>query len=204
MALAPFLHHLLATGEAKFTEPPEPDDAREVQTVLRRTFAEYRLEVAGPPIEFDPATAAAAALFTARACWFVVSRDEPTEVVSAVLEPLDVPQSAAAHLSIDLTLRYAATVYRRAHAQNPADVLATRLVETLRRCPLTGVLTGIVDDPTGDLTFASHHGLELLYAERLAEHFRPAWLPSEGRAREVVEWVWQQRGKKLPAASGAA
>jgi len=204
MALAPFLEHLLATGEAKFTEPPEPEDASEVQTVLRRTFAEYRLEVAGPPIEFDPEAAVTAALFTALACWFAVSRDEPPEVVETALEPLDVPKTATAHLSIDLTLRYAATVYRRSHAQNPEDVLATRLAETLRRCPLSGVLSDVADDPTGDLTFASHRGLELLYAERLAEHFRRSWLPSEGDTREVGEWVFQQQGKKLPSVSGAA
>src|SRR5262245_34860020 len=178
MALAPFLEQLFSTGEAKFTEPPEGDDAHEVQTVLRGAFAEYRLEVAGPPIEFEPEAAVAAATFTARACWFVVSRDEPPEVVSAALEPLDGPKTAATHLSIDLTLRYAATVYRRAHAQNPEDVLATRLAETLRLCPLTGVLADIADNPTGDLTFAGHRGLELLYAERLADHFRPSWLPS--------------------------
>jgi MoxR-vWA-beta-propeller ternary system domain bpX4 len=204
MALAPFLEHLFATGEAKFTEPPEADDPREVQTVLRQVFAEYRLDVAGPPIDFDPDAASAAAIFTARACWFVVSRDEPPEVVEVALEPLDIPKSAAGHLSFDLTLRYVATVYRRAHAQNPEDVLATRLAETLRHCPLSGVLADIADAPAGDLTFAGHRGLELLYAERLADHFRPAWLPSEGQAREVIEWVWQQQGKKLPAASGPA
>ena len=204
MPLAPFLEHLFATGEAKFTEPPDADDLREVQTVLRQAFAEYRLEVTGPPIDFDSEAAPAAALFLTRACWFLVSRDEPPEVVSAALEPLDVPKIPAAHLSLDLTLRYAATAYRRARAQNPEDVLATRLAETLRLCPMSGVLTDITDEPTGDLTFAGHRGLELLYAERLAEHFRPLWLPPEGRAREVVEWVWQQQGKKLPSASGAA
>jgi len=89
MALAPFLDHLFATGEAKFTEPPEADDVREVQSVLRRAFAEFRLEVAGPPINFDPEAATVAALFMARACWFVVSRDEPPEVVEASLEPIE-------------------------------------------------------------------------------------------------------------------
>src|SRR5262249_34031810 len=203
MALASFLNHLFASGEAKSPGPREAATPRDVQSVLRRAFAEYRLGVAGPPIDFDPEAATAAALFMARACWFVVSRDEPPDVVEVALEPLVSQTTAAVQLSIDLTLRYAATVYRRAHAQNAEDVLATRLAETLRRCPLSGVLVGIADAPTGDLTFAGHRGLKLLYAERLADHFRPTWLPPEGQTREVVEWVWQQRGEKLPA-SGAA
>jgi hypothetical protein len=204
MALAPFLEHLFATGQAKFIEPPDADDVRDVQSVLRRAFAEYRLEVAGPPIDFDPDAAMAAALVMARGCWFVVSRDESPEVVEAVLAPLASPKTAAGHLSIDLTLRYAATVYRRANAQNPEDELPARLAETLRGCPLSGVLADIADAPIGDLTFAGHRGLELLYAERLADHFRLTWLPPEGRSREAVEWVFQQQGKKLPPTSGAA
>jgi hypothetical protein len=200
--LSPFLDHLFATGEARLTERPGGDDRYEVREALRRAFAEYRLDVAGPPIELDEAAAAAAALFTARACWFAVSRAEPAETVNAVLKPLGPPETAAAHLSVDLTLRYAATVYRRVHAQSPDDVLAARLAETLRRCPLTGVLSDVAEAPTGDLTFDGHRGLELLYAERLAANFRPAWLPPAGRTREAAELVYQQQGKTLPEASG--
>src|SRR5262245_27067137 len=199
-ALAPFLDHLFATGEAVLRGRPEPaaDERRDVEAVLRSAFHEYRLEVAGPSIDFDPAAAAAAALLTARACWFSVSRDEPPNHVAALLVPPDPPKTAAAHLSIDLPLRYAATVYRRAQSQNADDVLATRLAETLRRCPLTGALADIAAKPAGDLTLAGHPGLELLYAERLAACYRPAWLPEGGRARQAVELVYHQQGKKWP------
>jgi len=198
-ALTDFLEHLFATGEARLTGPPEPGDPRDVPSVLRRVFADYRLDVAGPPIEFDADAAAAAALFTARACWFAVSRDEPAELVAAVLEPFAEPKSSSAHLSVDLTLRYAVTVHRRIHAQSPDDVLPTRLAEVLRGCPLTGALTDIKDPPSGDTLLAGHPGLELLYAERLASHFRPEWLPASGRIRETVEWVYQQQGRTMPA-----
>src|SRR5262245_36904766 len=120
-ALAEFLDHLFATGEARFTAPPEPGDPRAVQSVLSRAFAEYRLDIAGPPIEFDLQAAAAAALFTARGCWFAVSRDEPAKQVAALLPRFPEPKTAAAHLSVDLTLRHAVTVHRRIRAQTPED-----------------------------------------------------------------------------------
>jgi MoxR-vWA-beta-propeller ternary system domain bpX4 len=199
-ALADFLEHLFATGEARLTGLPELDDPPEAQSVLHRAFAEYRLDVAGPPIDFDPEAATAAALFTARACWFAVSRDEPPEQLAAAMNPITEPKSAAAHLSIDLTLRYAVTVHRRIRAQAPEDALPMRLADVLRRCPLTGALSDLTDPPTGDTSLAGHPGLELLYAERLASHFRPAWLPASGRIREVIEWVYQHQGTTLPVA----
>jgi hypothetical protein len=197
-ALTPFLDHLLTTGEARLTARPEPDDRRDVEEVLRRAFAEYRLDVAGPRIEFDAEAAVAAALFTARACWFAVSREEPSEQVKKLLPAIGQPITPEAHLSVDLTLRYVVTVYRRVHAQNPEDVLGIRLAEAFRRCPLTGVLSDVADAPTGDLLFGGHPGLELLYAERLAANGRASWLPPAGRTRERVELVYQQMGKAMP------
>src|SRR3954467_2674735 len=121
--LAPFLDRLLTTGEARLTGRPDPDDPHAAAEVLARSFAEFRLDVAGPLIDFDPPAALAAGLFTARACWFAVSRDDPPEQVTSLLPAIPEPTTPAAHLSIDLTLRYAVTVYRRAHAQNADDVL---------------------------------------------------------------------------------
>jgi len=199
-ALAPFLDHLFATGEAVLRERPAlaANERRDVDAVLRRAFGEFRLGVAGALIEFDPDAGIAAALFTALACWFAVSRDEPEEVVAELLKTSNGPTTPGAHLSIDLTLRYAVTVYRRASAQNAEDVLVTRLAATLRRWPLTGTLADIAEGPTGDLTFGGHPGLELLYAERLATNYRSAWMPESGRTREVLELVFQQQGKKWP------
>jgi hypothetical protein len=197
-ALADVLDHLFATGEVRLTGPPDLGDSRDVQSVLRHAFAEYRLEIAETLIEFDPEAATAAAVFTARGCWFAVSRDEPPEEVAALLPMFPEPKTAAAHLSVDLTLRYAVTVHRRIRAQTPGDPLVICLANVMRRCPLTGVLAELADAPAGDILLAGHPGLELLYAERLASHFRPTWLPATGRIREVVDWVYQQQGKSVP------
>src|SRR5689334_23352094 len=52
-ALASFFEHLFATGEARLTGRPELGDRRDLAGVLRQVFDEYRLDVAGPLIEFD-------------------------------------------------------------------------------------------------------------------------------------------------------
>jgi hypothetical protein len=196
--LGPFFERLFASGEALLTGRPEVGDRREFESVLRAAFTDYRLAVAGPMIEFDLEPGIAAAMYTALACWFAVSRDEPAAQVKSSLAPLTIAATPAAHLTIDLTLRYAVTVHRRSRSQNPDDVLAKLLADTLRRWPLTGVLADIADVPTGDLTFASHRGLELLYAERLTANYRPAWLPADGRLRETIEWNYRQQGKTWP------
>lgn len=193
--LAPFLEHLFATGEARLEGQPELGDQREAEAVLYRAFQRYRLDVAGPLIEFDATSGLAAANYLARACWYAVSRDDPPEVVTKQFPPVDAPSTASAHLSIDLTLRYVTTVYRRVQAQNAEDVLTGLIANTLRHCPLTGVLSDISDDPIADLSFAGHRGLQLLYAERLADRYRTNWLPPDGRAREVMELVFHQKDR---------
>jgi hypothetical protein len=62
------------------------------------------------------------------------------------------------------------------------------------------VLSAVADPPRGDLEFDGHTGLQLLYAERLADNLKPAWVPAGGRCREVAELVFQERGRVLPAA----
>ena len=99
------------------------------------------LDVAGPLIDLDPAAALAAAPVHGMGMLVrCFPRRAAGTSVSHSCRPCRMPKTPAAHLSIDLTLRYAVTVYRRAHAQNADDVLVTRLAEAFRRCPLTGVL----------------------------------------------------------------
>src|SRR5581483_5630300 len=105
----------------------------------------------------------------------------------------------AAHLSADLTLRLLPAIHRRARVRDVDDPLAVEVAELLRRWPLSGVLADLDGPPAGDVTFFGHPGLQLLYAERLVEHEKPAWLPAAGPARERVELIYRERGRPLPA-----
>ena len=80
---------------------------------------------------------------------------------------------------------------------NHGDKLTALLEEVLRRWPLSGVLADIDEAPLTPLTFGGHPGLLMLYAERLAQHEKPAWIPS-GAAMEYVELVYADLGKDCP------
>ena len=68
----------------------------------------------------------------------------------------------------------------------------------LRQWPLTGVLADVAEEPLTPPEFDGHPGLLLLYAERLARHEKPAWVP-HGKAFEYVELVFRELGKEQSA-----
>jgi len=131
-----------------------------------------------------------------------VQQTEPAEELERRLT-LPPPRSAAEHLSADLLLRLLPALHRRARALAPADPLCGRLTAILRDWPLSGVLADVAEPPVGSLAFEGHPGLQLLYAERLARNFKPAWLPTEGQARAHCELVWQELGRALPVTTAA-
>jgi len=192
--LANSLRRLLSEGRIVLSARPDDAGANDAEAVnvLERAFHEYCLTLAGPPLAFDAATAVVAARFVAWSAWYLVSRGEPdTEVERHLVLPE--PATPGQHLSADLVLRYVPQIHRRAARANPADTLTRRLDETLRRWPLSGVLADLTDGPLTALDFGGHHGILLLYAERLADHFKPSWVPPPP-ARAYVELVWQERG----------
>jgi hypothetical protein len=194
-ALAAFLQDILYEGRARLRDRPERSTQRdpEALAVLRQAFADHRLDVAGPLLELDEAVALGAAEFIRQAAWFLVSRDEPPEELDQPLGLPGPPRSATQHLSADLVLRLLPAIHRRARALDPTDRLTIRLAEVLRRWPLSGVLADVEEGPLTPLDFDDHPGLLLLYAERLAQHPKPAWMP-EGLGREYVELVWRELG----------
>jgi hypothetical protein len=201
MSTVDFLHHLFHHGEAVMHERPAftRDERPAALRLLETAYAEVVLQTAGPPLAFDTGAALAAAQFLSQACWFLVKGDETETDVESALRFPPAPASAAAHLSADLCLRFLATVYRRARIRPREDAMHKSVVDVLRRWPLSGSASDLTEKPTADLSFFDHHGLQLLYAERLAANWRPSWIPNAGRTREVLELVLQQQGKKLPA-----
>ena len=200
MATIDYYRQLFDTGVASFVTRPSPASQPDTATarLLLERYLQHRAEVAGPLIDHDPALAWQAAQFATMACWFLVSRSELPGEMTRMMGKLPAPETPAGHLSIDLSLRFAVTVFKRSTALNPEDPLTVLLGETLRACPLTGVLADALPAPTGDLSFGAHAGLQMLYAERLTGKFKAEWLPPEGPTREMARLVWQQAGKKWP------
>ncbi|HWE40629.1 MAG TPA: hypothetical protein VG406_29050 [Isosphaeraceae bacterium] len=188
--LADFLERLLGEGRVVFRARPEPrpEDAGRAASVLGRAFEAVRLDLAGPPIPFDPAAAVAAGELLRRACWALVSHEERVEDLARALTMPMAPETPSRHLSADLALRYLPHVHRRARAIDPGDPLRGLLEDVFRRWPLSGVLAEVVDRPLTPPDTLGHPGLWLLFAERLAAHDRPNWRPA-GRAAEFAELV---------------
>ena len=195
--LMSFLRELLEEGAVTLRVPPAPDPAeeREARNWLAQVFADYRLDVAGPYLQFDPVLAQAAAEFLWQACWCLVRRDLEAEPIEKFLRFPPQPQSPAHHLSVDLLFRYMPQLHRRSRALSKDDILTRRLEEVLCQWPLSGVLSDITTAPVGDLEFGGHPGLQLLYAERFGRHPRPEWQPP-GRTGEYVELVCPEYGEK--------
>lgn len=191
-----FLENLLSEGAIVFRHKPvlEQGERAGALALLRRYYAEFALDVAGPALALEADVALAAAELVRQAAWFLVHRGEPAGAVDRQLS-LPPPRSAADHASADLTLRFLPQVLRRARAQEPDDTLTECLVKILRHWPLSGVLADVADEPLTPLDFDGHPGLLFLYAERLARNEKPAWLP-KGRPLEFVELVYHDLGKE--------
>ncbi|QJW98879.1 hypothetical protein [Frigoriglobus tundricola] len=190
-----WLERLLSTGESVQDGPPSLvlSERRSVEGRLRAAFDQHALDVAGPPIAFDPDAALRAAEVLARACWLLVSGDEGTRPALA----LDPARAPGANLSADVTLRFLPVVHRRARARGPDGTLVIALDRILRAWPLSGVLADLDGEPVTAPDFG-HPGLQLLYAERLAATGRAGWVPATGPVREWVERVFAERGVPVP------
>lgn len=195
-----FLRTVLTDGRVVLRQRPriEAAERAEARVLLADAYDDYRLDVAGPPLPFDAATALGMAERLWLACWFLLRRDEPPEAVERALAPPPPPASAAQHLSADLVLRFLPQVHRRARALAPTDGLTRRLTELLRDWPLSGVLSDVEEGPRTAPLFDGHPGLLLLYAERLAGRPRPAWVPA-GAALPYVALAFAERNLPAPA-----
>lgn len=195
---ADWLARVLSDGESVQDAPPDlPAVGRPAALdVLRAAFDRHALDVAGPPVPFDPDAATRAALTLARACWRLVAADDPRPVP---LDPGPEPRTPAAHLSADVCLRLLPTVRRRAALRGPDDPLVQELDRVIRAWPLSGVRCDLDGRPTTPPDFAGHPGLCQLYAERLARTPRPGWVPPAGPARDWVERLFADRRLPLPS-----
>ena len=188
--LAEFLQTLFEEGRIVLKGRPEPSEADRSAAlrVLEPAFDLHRLDVAGPPIAFDPASALAAGELTWRAGWFLVNRSDSAQEMGRRLREPRPPITAGEHLSADVCFRFLPQVQRRARAIAPGDGLADFLADLLRAWPLSGVLSDLAEGPEDVGELGGHPGLWMLYAERLSRDDKPGWLP-RGAARGYVDLV---------------
>lgn len=191
--LAVFVQELLDEGRLRLRAAPAADRADDAVPILQEAYTLHALTVAGPPLPFDAETALTAARLLHRAAWLLLHPGESIGEAAALRMPA-APSRPEQHLSADLLLRYMPTLQRRARALLPSDEVTIALEQILRDWPLSGVLSDLKDAPRGALDFGGHAGLQLLYAERLARHERPAWFPA-GASLARVELVWQALGR---------
>ena len=195
-AFTDWLTGVLGEGHSTQTAAPtvSANEQPAVEALLRKAYESLRREVADPPIAYEPALALRCARLVAGACWHLtaLTPDRPLP------GNLGVPATACDHLTGDLLLRYLVSVRRRASLRGPTDPLAMWCEGILRAWPLSGVSMGCREGPTTPLTFDAHPGLMMLYAERLASHPEPAWVPPPGLLTEYVERAFAEAGRVVP------
>jgi MoxR-vWA-beta-propeller ternary system domain bpX4 len=179
--LSEFLDDLFESGCARLDQMPDASKAEreEAAPLLRRAFEDEMLDLSGPSLPFDESLAVFAAEWTRRACWFLMSRTEPGEVVEKALCLPPPPRYEGQDLAADLTFRYLPLLHRRARAFSPDDLLTERLTDVLRLWPLSGVLSDVAEEPIGPLSFGGHRGVLMLYTERWLRNPKKAWRPPE-------------------------
>jgi hypothetical protein len=167
-ALSAFLERVFQDGAAHLRERPAARSDDAVPAVLEREHAARSLDVAGPPLAFDPVAATTAARLLHWACWCLVRQEEKLDAIEGLATALDAREAPAArHFSTDLSLRFLPQVHRRSRALEAGGRLPALLGSVLGRWPLSGVLSDVTGAPA-DVRFAGHPGLVLLYEERLA------------------------------------
>ncbi len=194
--LGDFLQRLFEEGRIVLEGRPVPSEAGRSAAlrVLEAAFDRHRLDVAGPPIGFDPRSALAAAELLRLAGWLLL---EPPGKDVGVVRALRMPSSpvtAGEHLSADVCLRFLPWVLKRARAFVDGG-LADDLAGVLRAWPLSGVLSDLAEGPSDVGDLGRHPGLRMLYAERLALDEKPGWMPRGGEARDHVELVFRGLGR---------
>ena len=126
-----------------------------------------RIVVPGNAPALDRAVAKWAATSLARTCQLIVSRDAGPEVIARALGgAAPEVESASAHYSADLFLRYLPDVFTPAHCLSPGDPLIGELLKLAAAWPLSSIgIPGV--EPRGLEPIIASPCLLRLYADRV-------------------------------------
>jgi hypothetical protein len=202
-ALADWFDRIFEDGVCDLSEPLE-DPARDRSILLarlRRRHEQFLLDLAGPPVPFVESTAWDAMMCLVAAAEHLRDADSPQPIPTISWNtPRNTQRpDAATLLSVDLTLQFVPVLWKRLRHRNLESPCVAMLESVLRQWPLSGILADLDGTPSVPLDFDQHSGIEMLYAERLAQYPRPGWVPPSGRSRECVELLFARLGRLLPA-----
>lgn len=192
------LQELFNHGRIRFENRPTSwEDSPTVRSQIRQAFETDLLSLASPAVSLNYPLALSTARYVLQSAWLVVNRDEDAVIVLQKMPTITPAQSADDLMSADLFLRYLPFLYQRAWAISQDDLFTIHLRQTLRDWPLSGVLANIPEPPLSSLDFFGHRGLQLRYAERLVNHPRPGWCPTDSASLDVVSLVFGMKKLSL-------
>lgn len=180
------LQNLLDEGRVRVSASATLSE-RELQAaekVLASFERRYRLDLPGTPPEiFLPAAGWAAQLFY-RACQCLAFREITAEETKQMLKPYSGKRDAAAHYSVDLTLRLLPDLIHRARQTSRDDPLVEELITVASAWPLSSVgISGVEAD--GLEPILDDECLRRLYVDRIISRDDRSRL-SHPRIREAV------------------
>jgi hypothetical protein len=187
MSLTVFINDLLETGRVQ-VPAIEPLDSRDIESaanVLQSFDQQFRQQLPGTPPAFSEAAALWGATVFYRACQFLVYRDhEAAEIDAALSAPCPDAAGAAAHYSVDLTLRLLPDLVRLTQARSSDDPLVEHLQRLASAWPLSSV--GVADVGQVDVEpLAQEPSLLGLYVDRIIAREDTARL-GDPRVRNAV------------------
>jgi hypothetical protein len=165
--------------------PIGPEEVYDAQQVLIEFEVEYRLALANVPPAFELQIGCEAALSLYRVCQCLVYRDlDLQQVLPEPPSDNGAGNSAAAHYSTDVTLRFLPDAWRLARDASENDPLVSFLLKTAGRWPLSSV--GIPGTSIGSIDgFADNPTLLALYVDRIIERRDQSRL-DDPRVREAI------------------
>jgi hypothetical protein len=172
MQLTSFIQDLLESGQVKvagqlisFTD----EDIKQAVILLKRYYAEDKLDMPFLAPDFSPEAAVWAALYLYHTIQFTLLRDQGEDTVKKYLSSFSGTVTPEAIYSADLLLRYLPDLLALAKGLAPDDVLVTCLKITIAQWPFSSVGLPATELINEELIL-THPSLKYAYIDKIIKH----------------------------------